>query len=111
MRPELFATTTPPLEDFLLAKRVVPLVLLALFWCWETWRPFFGHREGRWPHALHNLAIALFNTLVLGIIFGSVTVVVAGWTEKNQVGLLNSLGLAESLRFGDAFQSERGLAR
>ena len=30
MRPELFATTLPPLEDLLLAKRVVPLALLAL---------------------------------------------------------------------------------
>jgi sterol desaturase/sphingolipid hydroxylase (fatty acid hydroxylase superfamily) len=99
MRPELFATTPPPLEDFLLAKRAVPLVLLALFWCWETWRPFFGRREGRLRHAGHNIAIAFFNTVILGLAFGSVTMLVAGWTERNQSGLLNHLGLAEPFRF------------
>ncbi len=98
MRPELFATT-PPLEDFLLAKRVIPLVLLALFWCWETWRPFFGKREGRWRHAGNNIAIAVFNTVILGLVFGSVTMMVTGWIEQNQFGLLNNVGLAGPFRF------------
>jgi sterol desaturase/sphingolipid hydroxylase (fatty acid hydroxylase superfamily) len=99
MRPELFATTPPPLEDLLLAKRVVPLVLLALFWCWETWRPFFGQGEGRWLHAGRNIAIAVFNTVILGLVFGSVTMMVAGWAEQNQFGLLNRVGLAGPFRF------------
>jgi sterol desaturase/sphingolipid hydroxylase (fatty acid hydroxylase superfamily) len=99
MRAALFATTTPPLEDFLLAKRLVPLVLLALFWCWETWRPFFGQREGRWRHAGHNIAVAVFNTIILGLAFGSVTTMVAGWTEQNEFGLLNNVGLTGPLRF------------
>jgi sterol desaturase/sphingolipid hydroxylase (fatty acid hydroxylase superfamily) len=98
MRPELLATTTP-LEDFLLVKRAAPLVLLALFWCWETWRPFFGQREGRLRHAAHNVAIAVFNTVILGLVFGWVTVLVTGWTEQNQFGLLNQLGLTGALRF------------
>src|SRR5205085_855853 len=45
------------------------------------------------------LVIALFNTVVLGMVFGSVTVMVAGWTERNQYGLLNALGLAGPVRF------------
>src|SRR6516162_7468676 len=99
MWPELFATTTPPLEAFLLAKRAVPLAVLALFWWWETWRPFFGQREGRWRHAGRNIAIAVFNTVALGLVFGSVTMMVAGWTEQNQLGLLNRVGLAGPFRF------------
>jgi sterol desaturase/sphingolipid hydroxylase (fatty acid hydroxylase superfamily) len=99
MRPELFATTTPQLEDLLLARRAGPVVLLALFWCWETWRPFFGQREGRLKHAAHNLALAVFNTVILGLVFGSVTVAVAGRTERDQLGLLNGLGLAGPSRF------------
>jgi sterol desaturase/sphingolipid hydroxylase (fatty acid hydroxylase superfamily) len=99
MRPELLATTPPSLEDFLLAKRAVPLVLLALFWCWETWRPFFGQRKGRWRHAGRNIAIAVFNTVVLGLAFGSVTMMAAGWTEKNRFGLLNNIGIAGPSRF------------
>jgi sterol desaturase/sphingolipid hydroxylase (fatty acid hydroxylase superfamily) len=88
-----------PLEDFLLAKRVVPVLLLVLFWCWETWRPFFGQRESRLRHAARNLAIAVFNTVVLGLVFGSVTVIVADWTEQREYGLLHALGVAGSIQF------------
>jgi hypothetical protein len=72
-RPELIATTVVPLQDWLLAKRAAPIVLLALFWCWETCRPFFGQQQGRYKHAAHNLAVALFNTVILGLAFGLVT--------------------------------------
>jgi sterol desaturase/sphingolipid hydroxylase (fatty acid hydroxylase superfamily) len=101
MRPEQFSAMTQ-LEDVLLAKRVVPLILLLLFWCWETWRPYFGQCEGRWRHAAHNLAVAVFNTVILGLAFGYVTMMVTGWAEENQFGLLHNLGLAGSLRFAFA---------
>jgi sterol desaturase/sphingolipid hydroxylase (fatty acid hydroxylase superfamily) len=100
MLQKLFAPTPPALEDFLLTKRVVPLALLALFWCWETWRPYFGNKDGRWKHAAHNLVIALFNTVILGVVFGSLTMMAAGWTEQNQLGLLNTMSIAGPLRFG-----------
>jgi sterol desaturase/sphingolipid hydroxylase (fatty acid hydroxylase superfamily) len=100
MRSALLATTPVSLDDLRHIKLVVPVVLLALFWCWETWRPFFGQPEGRVRHAGHNLAIALFNTVILGLVFGIVTATVAAWTDENQYGLLNCLGLAGSLRFG-----------
>jgi sterol desaturase/sphingolipid hydroxylase (fatty acid hydroxylase superfamily) len=73
--------------------------MLALFWCWETRRPFFGQRAGRIRHAAHNLAIALFNTVILGLVFGFVTVTVAEWSEQNQYGLLNTLGIDEPIGF------------
>jgi sterol desaturase/sphingolipid hydroxylase (fatty acid hydroxylase superfamily) len=98
MESILFASTTVPLEDFAIARRAAPVLLLVLFWCWETWRPFFGEREGRLRHAGHNLAIALCNTVILGLIFGSLTVMVAGWTERNQFGLLNTFDLAGPVR-------------
>jgi sterol desaturase/sphingolipid hydroxylase (fatty acid hydroxylase superfamily) len=97
--PALFSATTLPLEDILLTKRVLPVALLIVFWCWETGRPFFGKREERLKHAGRNLAFAVFNTVVLGLVFGSLTVMVAVWTEKNQLGLLNHLGLVEPFRF------------
>ena len=100
MRPELFGSISPPLEDFLLLKRAVPVLILALFWCWETWRPFFGQREGRWKHAVRNVAIGVFNTVILGLAFGSITMTVTDWTEQNQYGLLNTIGLAGLIRFG-----------
>lgn len=100
MRPEIIAMAPPPLEDLLLAKRAVPLALLALFWCWETWRPFFGQKEGRLLHAGRNLTLAIVNTVVLGLLFGYVTVAVTGWTAQRQLGLLNNLGIDRPIRFG-----------
>lgn len=38
----MFAATTVSLDMLHRIKLVVPVILLALFWCWETWRPFFG---------------------------------------------------------------------
>ena len=100
MYTALFASTPFSVEPLVLAKRIAPVVLLALFWVWETWRPFFGQREGRLRHAVHNLAIAVFNTVILGLVFGFVTIAVASWTEENQLGLLNALGLDTWIRFG-----------
>jgi sterol desaturase/sphingolipid hydroxylase (fatty acid hydroxylase superfamily) len=97
--PSPFAATNIPLDALHGIKLVLPVVLLALFWCWETWQPFFGQRQGRIRHAGHNLAIALFNTVILGLMFGFATATVAGWTEQNQYGLLNALGLDGLIRF------------
>lgn len=95
----VFATTTVPLDDLRHVKLVVPVVLLALFWCWETGRPFFGQPEGRVRHAGHNLAMALFNMVILGIAFGFATAMVAQWTEENQYGLLSASDLSTPIRF------------
>src|SRR5262245_42801993 len=95
----LFAATTVSLDAPHHIKLVVPVVLLALFWCWETWQPFFGQREGRVRHAGHNLALALFNTAILGLAFGYATANVAGWGEQNQLGLLPALDLDSPIRF------------
>jgi sterol desaturase/sphingolipid hydroxylase (fatty acid hydroxylase superfamily) len=99
MQLGLFASTSTPLEYAVLAKRAVPVILLALFWCWETWKPCFGQPQDRWKHAVRNLAMALFNTLVLGLAFGALTIVVADWTETNQSGLLHALSLAGPVQF------------
>lgn len=99
MPHESFASAILPLEYVGYARRVAPVILLALFWCWESWRPFFGQKEGRLRHAGRNLAVAVVNTVVVGLLFGYVMVVVTGWTQENQLGLLNNLGLGWPGRF------------
>src|SRR5262249_38058521 len=74
-----------------LAERAAPGVRLAGFWGGGAWRPFFGRREGRLRHAGRNLAVAVFNPVVLALLFGSATAGVAAWTQENQLGLLNLL--------------------
>ena len=95
----LFAATTVALGDLYHLKMAAPVLLLAIFWCWETWQPFFGQTQGRVRHALHNLAVAISNTLILGLAFGALTVAVAGWTAESTVGLLNLVELPAAVRF------------
>src|SRR5262249_6408862 len=99
MPPALIVATTVQLDTLRHVKMAMPVVLLTLFWCWETWRPFFGQPQGRYRHAGHNLAIALFNTVILGLAFGSVTSAVANWTVQHEYGFLNVGGLAGPTRF------------
>jgi sterol desaturase/sphingolipid hydroxylase (fatty acid hydroxylase superfamily) len=89
----LFASDATSLEIAGFARRAAPVVFLALFWCWETWRPLFGQAEGRLAHAGRNLAVAILNTVLVGLLFGAAYAAVAGWTEDSQAGLLNNLGL------------------
>src|SRR4051812_48960016 len=99
MTDPVFALMTVPVEPATLAKRALPVALLVLFWCWETRRPFFGRREDRYRHAARNLAVAVFNTVVLALAFGSATAAVADWTERHESGLLNALDLGPALGF------------
>lgn len=90
-------------EQFGQFKLIAAAGLLTFFWIWETWRPFFGWQSaGRIRHGLANLAVAVTNTLILGLVFGTVTVAVAQWTNTQGVGLLNWLSLTEVVRFGIA---------
>jgi sterol desaturase/sphingolipid hydroxylase (fatty acid hydroxylase superfamily) len=77
--------------QLLQARYVWPVLLLAAFWCWETWRPFFGFRHGRLRHAARNLTLAAGNTALLSLLFGSATLAVAQWTADHGFGLLHLL--------------------
>jgi sterol desaturase/sphingolipid hydroxylase (fatty acid hydroxylase superfamily) len=99
---ETITTLIQQASDIDLARAVrfgAPVALLTLFWCWETWRPFFGSRAGRLTHALRNLAIALFNSVLLGLVFGSLTVATAEWAGLASFGLLHLADFAPPLRF------------
>jgi sterol desaturase/sphingolipid hydroxylase (fatty acid hydroxylase superfamily) len=74
-------------------KPSVAIILLAVFWSWETWLPFFQFRKFRIRHALHNLGIAILNTIVLGLVFGAATVWISEWTVRNKLGLLPIIGM------------------
>lgn len=83
-------------------KAVLPVILLALFWAWETWRPFFGQPQGRLLHALRNLGFALVNAVMLGILFGAATTAVAAWTLQQQWGFLHLFEAPDPARFAFA---------
>lgn len=72
-----------------------PVLLLGLLWSWESWaafKPFTG--KSRYRHALHNLSLAVLNSLLLGLLFGTLVEVTSRWTLAHQWGLLNQLPLS-----------------
>ncbi len=95
---------TLSMEHIHLIKQALPVMLLAFFWCWETWRPFFGQSMffgqpySRSKHGVRNVAIAVFNSLSLSLVFGSLTAAISGWTAEKQVGLLYVLPVPDLLK-------------
>ncbi len=81
------------------AKLILPAVLLTLFWLWETWHPYFGHREDRLRHAGRNIAVALLNSAILALGLSTILVTVARWTAQNQYGLFNLIDLGNVVIF------------
>lgn len=78
---------------------VLPVILLALLWTWESVSPLFEGTRNRGRHALRNIAIAVFNAVVTGTIFGTLTVLVADWTVENRFGLLQFTDEYATVRF------------
>ena len=76
-----------------MAKPGLTVLCLAALWTWETFLPFLTNGQKRWRHAGRNAAIALVNTMVLGLLFGAATVGVALWAAENQFGLLHRLAV------------------
>lgn len=75
------------------AKPGLAVLCLAALWTLETFLPFAAGRQRRWRHAGRNVAIALLNTVVLGVLFGAATVAVAVWSLDQHLGLLHLLGV------------------
>lgn len=90
MRSEFSATEILSLLYF-----STPVVMLGLLWSWESWaafKPFSG--KSRYRHALHNLSLAVLNSLLLGLLFGTIVEVTSRWTLAHQWGLLHQLPLS-----------------
>jgi sterol desaturase/sphingolipid hydroxylase (fatty acid hydroxylase superfamily) len=91
------AALLPP-DHLAHVRPVLGVVLLALLWVWESCRPVFERGEGRLRHAAHNLALALLNAFLLGLLFAAATVFVAGWAQENRLGLLHQFDGAAGVR-------------
>ncbi|HUQ68248.1 MAG TPA: sterol desaturase family protein [Planctomycetaceae bacterium] len=71
-------------------KPALSVALLVVFWTWETVAPLAQGRGHRWRHAARNLAIAILNTALLSLFFGTATVAVSVWAAESGFGLLNA---------------------
>ena len=98
---ESLATDTGWLPQLVSIRLTLPIVMLAALWVWETACPFFELQKHRGRHAIRNLSIALTNALVIGLLFGTATVVTSRWVVDQRFGLL---------QFSDGFPAGRFFA-
>ena len=74
-----------------LSKPVVAAACLALLWTLEGLVPMFEDRTGRTRHDLGNLALGLFNAVVVPALFATATLAVTLWASDSGLGLLNEV--------------------
>ena len=82
---------------------IAAVLVLVVFWMWETASPFFEKPKNRVRHAARNLSIAGINAVILGLVFSGITVTVALITESRQLGLLNLLKAPTTIHAVSAF--------
>ncbi len=73
---------------------IVAVIVLALLWTLETVIPFLQNRQQRLKHSMRNIAIGVFNTIILAILFGPILLNLTEWTEINNLGLLHLVDLS-----------------
>ena len=73
------------------AKPVLTVTGLVILGLIETWRPIQRREWGRWGHAARNLAIALLNGVVLGLVFARSWEWASDWSGSHTWGLVNWL--------------------
>ena len=79
------------------------IAMLVFLWCLETWLPVYRERRGnRLKHAGRNIAIALFNSAVIALMFSGTVAMVAVWSQKREFGLLHLLELPLAIETGIA---------
>lgn len=77
-----------------IAQRFAPVILLGLFWSWESWAAFKPFdRRIRYRHAFHNLLLAVLNVLFTGLLFGTAVEFMSQWSQEHNWGLLHQLPL------------------
>ena len=76
-----------------LGKPLVAAVCLAILWSLEGLIPMVEGRDRRARHDLSNLALGIFNALVVSLIFATATLAVTVWAGERELGLLHRIQL------------------
>jgi sterol desaturase/sphingolipid hydroxylase (fatty acid hydroxylase superfamily) len=78
---------------FAAGKAAATVAGFVLLWSWESFWPLTADRPHRWRHAGRNMAVAVVNTVLLGVLFGAATVAMTLWAARHRSGLLHQLDL------------------
>jgi len=80
-------------------KTIVSLGAFFLIFLLENLRPFFQRKRSRWPHDVRNIGIFIINSVVLSVIFSSITVGAIQYFQKNSWGIVSLLSITDPWRF------------
>lgn len=73
------------------------VLILAILLGWEYWQPFFGFFKSDWRARLRhdgfNLAVGVFNGILITLLFASLWAATASWAESARFGLFNVIEL------------------
>lgn len=83
---------------FAAGKAAATVAAFVLLWSWESFWPLAADRPHRWRHAGRNVVVAVFNTVLLGVLFGAATVAMTLWAAEHRYGLLHQFDLAWPVR-------------
>lgn len=89
----------------LLIKNIQPfaaVIVMALFWLWESYRPFFKNPYKRVKHGLINIIITLINAVLIILIFSGFTVFAAEYSLQNSFGILYNFSMPEIIQWAAA---------
>jgi len=103
--PECLERATVGRVSDIISQNLRPLLAVfgfALFWSWETWRPFMRFRN-RGRHAIRNVAISLLNAVLAAAVYAGAAATISAWTAREGFGLLNMTMLPRSVYWVFAF--------
>ena len=79
------------MSELIRSQKLILVFALVAIWTLESVIPFIHGRSHRLPHAVRNLGLGLFNSIVSGFLMMNLI----GWAENSQFGLLRILSLPE----------------
>lgn len=67
--------------------------VLVLLWTAESISPMFTGRGRRTSHAARNLALGVLNAALMSLVFATALLVVSGWAQGHEIGLLRLIDM------------------
>lgn len=79
-------------------KQIIAISAFFLFILLENIFPLFKNRTGRIKHGLKNIAVFAFNSLLMALLFSSLTLIVLRYSSQSEWSLVGLLSIPEPFR-------------
>lgn len=80
-------------------KMIIPGIAFFVFLLLESLFPLFQNRKGRWIHGVKNLFVFFVNSILISLLFSTITVIVLDYSRESDWGLSGLLHMPDGLRY------------